>query len=75
MFILYLDQEKELKQFREQIREQFKQIKRDFDSPYNGPNNAMFVNSNGKSQFSLSSSLILHADVQARIPSKIVKSN
>jgi hypothetical protein len=34
-----LDQEKEFKQFREQLREQIKQIKREYDSPtsaYNG---------------------------------------
>lgn len=43
-----LDQEKELKQFREQIREQFKQIKREFDSPYNSTNNPMFLNTNGR---------------------------
>ena len=43
-----LDQEKELKQFREQIREQFKQIKRDFDSPYNNAANSFLVNNNGK---------------------------
>jgi STE20-like kinase len=30
---IYLDQEKDFKQFREQIREQFKQIKREYDTP------------------------------------------
>ncbi len=45
---IYLDQEKELKQFREQIREQFKQIKREFDSPYTNTNNSMLLNNTGK---------------------------
>jgi hypothetical protein len=44
-----LDQEKELKQFREQIREQFKQIKREFDSPYNGnASHTLLLNNTGK---------------------------
>ena len=43
----YLDQEKELKQFREQIREQVKQIKREFDSPYSNTNHPIL---NGKKQ-------------------------
>ncbi len=49
LFYLNLDQEKELKQFREQIREQFKQIKREFDSPYNSinNNNSIFLNNTG----------------------------
>jgi hypothetical protein len=48
MFFFYLDQEKELKQFREQIREQFKQIKREFESPYNTTNSTMLLNNTGK---------------------------
>lgn len=44
-----LDQERELKQFREQIREQFKQLKREFDSPYStNVNHTLPLNSTGK---------------------------
>lgn len=50
---IYLDQDKELKLFREQIREQFKQIKRDFDTPYNTMNNPMFINNGTEIYFAL----------------------
>lgn len=44
-----IDQEKELKQFREQIREQFKQIKREFDGPLNTTNNSYALNNPNQS--------------------------
>lgn len=42
-----------MKQFREQIREQFKQIKREIDSPYNSTSNPALFTSNGKMNESL----------------------
>ena len=44
-----IDQDKELKQFREQIREQFKQIKREFDVPLNATNSSYVLNNPNQS--------------------------